>query len=218
MNAAALSSSVSAIASVVGDLSVPGWQPGFLKLLPYIRRDIQIAFRELHGDARDEAVQEAICNACLAYARLARQGRPQVATAGSLARFAVAQYWAGRRVGSPLNVKDVTSAYCQAHSDVRMESLSTQDPHSGDWREILIEDRRITPADLAASRIDYPAFLASLTPRHRRIAQVLATGETTKRAAKRFRVSSARISQLRQWFKSAWEQFHAPKREALAAA
>ena len=49
--------------------------------------------------------------------------------------------------------------------------------------------------------------------------EVLSTGETTQRVAKRFRVSPARISQLRQFFKSAWDRFHmTPREEALAAA
>ncbi len=194
------------------------WQAGFLELLPRIRRDVRIAFRDLPGESREEAVQEAICNACAAYARLARQGRAEVATAGSLARYAVAQYRDGRRVGGSLNVKDVTSVHCQQRKQVRVTSLSRWDDQDGCWREMLVEDGRITPADLAASRIDYPAFLRSLSPHQRRIAQVLATGETTQRVAQRFRVSPGRISQLRQFLRAAWEAFHQPSQEALAAA
>ena len=193
------------------------WQPGFLKLWPAIRRDVRIAFRHLPGEAREEAVQEAACNACLAYVRLARQGRPQAATASSLSRYAVAQYWAGRRVGACLNLRDVTSPYCQRQRGVQVRSLSFQDQPRGEWRDVLVEDHRVTPADLAASRIDYPAFLASLGAFRRRIAETLATGETTQRVARMFGLSEGRISQLRREFKDGWEAFHAPKRGAVAA-
>lgn len=187
------------------------WQADFLKLLPAIERDVRIAFRKLKGDHRDEAVQEVICHCCQAYARLNRQGRPGAATARSLARYAVAQYWVGRRIGSPLNVQDVTSAYCRYKKGVRVESLHHRD-HAGDaWQEMLVEDRHVTPADLAASRIDYPAWLSTLGTYRRRIAEILATGEKTKRVARMFRISPARISQLRRELMDAWEAFHVPK-------
>jgi hypothetical protein len=35
----------------------------------------------------------------------------------------------------------------------------------------------------------------------------LASGETTSAAAKKFGVTPARISQLRQWLKESWEAF-----------
>lgn len=45
------------------------WQPGFLKLLPMIERHARYYFRTIHDDeALEEAVQEVICSACVAYA------------------------------------------------------------------------------------------------------------------------------------------------------
>jgi hypothetical protein len=38
-------------APAVGEQTSPGWQPGFLKLWPAIRRDVRIAFRHLHGES-----------------------------------------------------------------------------------------------------------------------------------------------------------------------
>jgi hypothetical protein len=61
---------------------------------------------------------------------------------------------------------------------------------------------------LAASRIDYPAFLATLSRRDRRIAEMLATGEATTRVAELFGLSLGRVSQLRRELKAAWEAFH----------
>jgi hypothetical protein len=48
----------------------------------------------------------------------------------------------------------------------------------------LILDHTCTPADLAASRIDFPAWLDTLRPRDRKIAMKLAVGETTGRVSR----------------------------------
>jgi hypothetical protein len=180
-------------------------------MLPTIERYARTAFRHLKGDSRDESAQEAVCNACRAYARLVEQDRADAATARSLARYAVAQVRAGRQVGQPMNVRDVTSVCCQRRNQLQVQLLCAWDDRQGEWQEILVEDRSVTPADLAASRIDYRAFLATLCCRDRRIAEKLATGESGGRVAELFGLSAARISQLRLELKRAWEEFHASK-------
>ena len=197
------------------DVSTACWQPAFLKMLPAIERRARITFRHLKADNLAEAVQEITCNACLAYARLVDRGRADVATSASLAFYAAAQVRGGRRVGSPLNIKDVCSVYCQRRKGVKVQPLSRWNGGAGEWRDFLVEDKNATPADLAASRIDFPAFLATLSRRNRRLAEKLATGESTSRAAKLFDISAGRVSQLRHELKRAWERFHEP---ALAAA
>lgn len=192
------------------------WQLEFLKMLPAIQRDIRFAFRRQKGDHYDEAVQEAICHCCLAYARLCQRGRSSVASPTSLARYAVAHYRVGRRVSQSMNVQDVTSPYCQCQTGVCVESMTSSPRLDADWEEMLVENRHVTPADLAASRIDYPAWLSSLGSFRRRIAETLATGETAQRTARLFGLSPARISQLRGEFLAAWQAFHAPKEAALA--
>lgn len=192
------------------DSATTCWHPTFVKMLPDIERHARIAFRHLKGDNRDEAVQEAVCNACQAFARLVDQGREEAATWSSLAKFAVAQVRDGRRIGSPLNVRDVCSTHCQRRKGVRVGPLCHWDDQQGEWQDILVEDKNATPADLAASRIDVPAFLASLSRRNRQIAEKLATGETTQRVAKMFGLSPGRVSQLRQELKAAWQAFHEP--------
>ena len=46
------------------------WHAGFLAMLPAIQRHARIAFRKLDPEAREEAVQHVVCNACVAYRRL----------------------------------------------------------------------------------------------------------------------------------------------------
>ena len=80
--------------------SVPDWHQGFLAMLPAIRRHAMIVFRGLKATAREEAVQEMICNAFVAYHRLFDLGKTDIAYPSVLARYGVAQYRAGRRVGA----------------------------------------------------------------------------------------------------------------------
>ena len=87
--------------------------------------------------------------------------------------------------------------------------LDVFDERTGEWKETLLEDRKAGPADTAAARIDIAAWLETLPKEKRRIAALLATGETTKRTARRFRLSPGRISQLRSELKQAWEYFQA---------
>jgi hypothetical protein len=60
---------------------------------------------------------------------------------------------------------------------------------------------------MAASRIDFAAWLGMLSARRRKIAQVLAMGESTSAVARRFRVSPARISQIRRELHQIWQRF-----------
>ncbi len=86
--------------------------------------------------------------------------------------------------------------------------LDHYDRQQDGWLEVLIEDRRAGPAETAASRIDFPAWLKTLSKRKRRIAWKLALGETTRHVARLFRVSDARISQLRRELERSWRYFH----------
>jgi hypothetical protein len=68
--------------------------------------------------------------------------------------------------------------------------------------------------DQAAFRIDYPRWLGSPSRRDRQVAKALSVGYSTQEVAGRFRISSARISQLRRELHESWECFHAGKRSA----
>lgn len=188
--------------------SRPSSYDGFLKLLPTIQADVRFAFRQLTAEAHEEATQEAVSNAFVAYARLVDQGRSHVAAATPLARFAVAQVRAGRMVGTRFNVRDVSSVPCRKKKGVVMERLDHWDDRKECWQHALVEDKSCTPADLAASRIDIEEWLQQLPPRQRQIALKLAEGERTRDVAREFGLSQARISQLRSELHSAWEQFH----------
>ena len=90
---------------------------------------------------------------------------------------------------------------------IHVERLDQFDRETGEWREILVEDRQAGPAETAAARIDVTAWFRLLPTRSRRIAKALARGETTSDAAQTFNVTAARVSQLRQELHDSWQRF-----------
>ena len=189
------------------DIAVPSWHAGFMALLPAIHAYVRRAFRHLPPEAREDAVQEGIGSALVAYVRLVERGKTELAYATPLAVYGVSRVRVGRRIGSPWSSCDVLSPHAQRKKKFTVERLDRCAKHAPNWEEVLVEDKRSTPADIAASRIDFAAWLRTLSVRDRKLAQVLATGETTNAAAQRFHVSPARISQVRRELQDAWQSF-----------
>ena len=186
----------------------------YAKMLPSIKRHARVAFRYLNPEAKQEAVQNVLANTWAALVGLARRGKLDKAFPSILAKFAEKQTRDHRITGGHLDVKDVLSPYCQAKKNVKVERLDKYDRVNECWydpedccHELLAESRNATPADLAASRIDFSDWLASLPCRHRRIAQYLSLGNRTSDAAKKFKVSAGRISQLRKELAENWQRF-----------
>ena len=182
----------------------PQHQEQFLEMLPQIRSQACRAFRRLRRELQEDLIQEVIANAFCAFVSLVRRGRANVAYATPLANFAIRQAIAGRRVGSRSRIHDVTSPFACA---VRVNQVERLDGEHGEWRAALVEDRRATPAEIAAARIDVAAWFCAMSESHRRIAQALAIGDTTSDVARQFGLSAARVSQMRRLLKASWEAF-----------
>ena len=195
-------------ADVTRSNSTHPWQLVFLAILPTIRHHVCEAFRHVRGEERAEATQEAIANACVAFARLAQRGRAHYGFAVPLARYAVAQVSAGRRIGGTQGVRDVLSWRAQQLRQFRVEQLEPFQDRTGDWMEAVVADRRAPIPEQVCFRIDFPVWLGRLTARQRKIVRALAIGHRPGEVARRFRISPARISQLRQEFFDSWQAFH----------
>ena len=198
---------IAAIRNQESRTETPANNSAFVAMLPAIRRTAQITFRKIRPELRDELIEEVVANCYVAYARLIERGQADRALPSPLARFAIAQVRAGRRVGNRLRISDALSSYAQYRKQFFVEPLDQYDEEEECWQQVLIEDKRATPAEVAACRIDFAEWLRRLTARLRKIALALASGETTKGAAKMFDLSPARISQLRDWLKKSWEAF-----------
>ena len=185
----------------------PHWHKAFMVFMPQILTHAKCAFAYLRPEARQEAVQEVVANACQAYARLVEQGKTDIAYPSALARYGVRQTRDHRKVGGHLNIKDVLGRYCQTRKDVVVERLDKFDRAENGWEEIVVEDRHAGPAETARVRLDFSDWLGTLKCRDRKIALKLAEGEKTSTVAKRFRISAGRISQLRRELAESWQKF-----------
>ena len=179
----------------------------FLAMLPRIRKQAVFYLRHLPRQDRADAVQEVVASSFVSYVRLIERGKSDLAYAGPLARYGAYQYLSGRRVGNRLNGHDVTSDYCQRSKRILVEQLDRFDDPTSEWDQLVVEDRRSTPADVAATRVDFRAWLESMPERTRHVAETLATGEATSHVARMFGCSASRVSQLRRELYHAWLVF-----------
>ena len=198
---------ISHIKNPVKQSQAPASHAKFLCLLPAIRQHARFAFRQASIDLKEDLVAEVIANSFSAFHRLAQRGREDLAYATPLAQYAIRQVCSGRRIGGSLRNRDILSRRMVAGRGLVRQPMYVWDCETGTWHELLIEDRTAGPADTAAARIDFAAWRQRLPTRLRELVLVLAHGETTKEAARRFRVSPARISQLRSWLKQSWENY-----------
>lgn len=176
----------------------------FLAMLPTIQEQARFAFRSEPPERRQDLIAEVVANCWVAFVRLVERGLIEIVYPSPLAAFAVKQVRDGRRVGAKLNVRDVSSPYAQLAKGIIVERLDRYDPEENEWREVIVEDRHAGPAETAVARIDIADWFDSLPRKKRRIAATLATGESTKRTARRFHVSPVRISQLRRELHESW--------------
>ena len=180
----------------------------YAKMLPSIKRHARIAFRYLDPEARQEAVQNVLCNTWEALVRLARRGKLDQAFPTVLANFAEKQTRDHRITGGHLNIKDILSKLCQEEKGVKVERIDRFNEKDGCWEEAVVQDTRNAPVpEIVAFRVDFADWLKSLKRRDRRIAEFLSLGHRTSTAARKFGVSAGRISQLRRELAENWKKF-----------
>ncbi len=198
-------------------------QAVFLALLPRIELHARIAFRDVPcAQRREDAVAETVAVAWKWHVRLAERGKDVTHFVAGFAALAARAVRSGRRLVGQEKAKDVLSPLAQRRRGFRVEPLPAStctafdrlhaDPHGQqklDAFEERLRDNTLTPvADQAAFRIDFPAWLKTLTPRERRVVRAMARNERTKDLSRRFGVSPARISQLRRAFHDNWLRYH----------
>lgn len=178
----------------------------FVKMLPQIQRYASFYFRKETRADREDLVAEVVGMSYLSFASLVERDRLEFAFPSTLARYACKLTRAGRRVGNRSDIRDLMSRRARKKG-IFIHGLFEQDER-GRWEELIVEDKKTRPADVATCRVDFRAWLATLPLRNRRIAEALAAGSTTSEVAERFGVSSGRVSQLRRELDSLWQEFH----------
>jgi hypothetical protein len=188
----------------------------FLGLVSAIERRVRFVLRGRSPADRDEALAESVATAFAAQARLAARGRDGVRDfPGALVDYAVLSAKAGRLL-SGTSLTDVLSPLARRRRGFRVESLSClwarevpgrRDRHRpGGLDDRLRDNTRTAVPDQAAFRIDFPVFLAKLSPRDRALAEFLALGNSGQAAADQFGLTAGRVSQLRRIWLDRWQR------------
>jgi hypothetical protein len=183
----------------------PNPQEDFLRILPRVQRHAHCYFRHLGAEAREDAVAQATALAFAAFRRLQERGKDPFAFPGRLAAYAARQVQAGRSLGSQQSSTDVLSRATQQRFGFRVQSLTRRRAVDSDsWQEAVADNTQTPPADAAAFRMDFGQWLDSLSPRDRRLVELLVLSHTPTYAARQLKLSRGRISQLRKAFARRW--------------
>jgi hypothetical protein len=184
-----------------------GAHEDFVRLLPTVRKHARICFRQKRPEEREELVAECLANAFRAFLRLRELGKAELIYPTVLAKFAVKQVHDGRRLGTLLNRNEILSCYAQRRQNFRVERLEGYDSAEEAWREAVLADSATPVPEQVAFRVDFTNWLARYGRPKRRVAAALAVDYTTNETAQRFKLSAARVSQLRREFEKSWESF-----------
>jgi hypothetical protein len=181
----------------------------FLSILPRIELHARIYFRHVRCQhRREDYVAEAVALAWAWCLRLVHGGKDPRAFPSALATFAARAAGSGRRVCGQERAKDVLSPVAQVRHGFLVRRLSDRDTLGcHPLSDALADNTRTPPDEQVAFRIDFPAWLAVLGDRDRRIAETLMLGDRTADVAAQFGLSPARVSQLRRAFHDDWERF-----------
>jgi hypothetical protein len=113
--------------------------------------------------------------------------------------------------------KDAMNGRAQRRRRFTVASLPEASTLGGNaLAEALVDNTMTPPPDAAAFRVDFPRWLGSLSDRDRRLAEHLMLGVRTLAAARRFRLSPARVSQLRRELCVDWARIHGESVVAVA--
>jgi len=177
------------------------WQSSFVIMLPEIEQKLRLAFCRLDPEAREDAIEEGVVHSLLAYVRLDKQGRADVAKPSSLAWYSSRQVKRGRPACGRMNGKEPLSRYGQISNEITIERQTSN------WIDAIVEDKRAAVADQVAAKMDVGAWFATLTKQMKEIAKDLAFGCSTSEVAKKYGVTAGRISQLRRVLEESWAAF-----------
>lgn len=181
----------------------------FLAIVPRIERHGHIQFRHVKcPERRADHVADMVALCWKWVLRIEAQGKDPYAFPMALARYAAQAVRAGRKVQGQVSTHDImnTTTHQRVGFTVcKLPDYSTLDGNP--LEEALHEEGRGTVPDLAAFRIDFPAWLATRTERDRRIIEKLGMNERTGDVARANGLGSARISQLRSEYREDWTRF-----------
>jgi hypothetical protein len=185
-------------------------QASFIALvLPRVLSHGRVYFRGLKCPHRHEdAIQEMIGLAWEWHLRLAENGKDSTRFPTALATYAARAVKSGRHLVGQEKSKDVLSPLAHQRHHFMVSRLPDFETLSDNpLSEALADNTKSPPDETVCFKLDFAAWLASLTARNRSIAQDLMVGGRTIDVADKYGVSAGRISQMRREFCQDWLTF-----------
>ena len=193
----------------------------FLVILPRVELHGRIYFRFFPPHKREDMLQEMRALGWQWFLRLQERGKDPADFMKTFTTLLARAVLSGRRLVGLLKAKDVMNPATQKRLGFQVEPLplSNRTSHEQlyampngqnlhDEFEERLRDNTTTPVpDQVQFRLDWPAWLATLSGRERRMIRVMAKNESTKDLARQFDLSPARISQKRSEFRDEWMRF-----------
>jgi hypothetical protein len=195
--------------SIANATSVIQLQAAFLSILPRIETHARVYFRhERCPDKKADRIAETIAVSWKWFVRLAEQGKDATQFPSVLASFAVRAVKCGRRVCGMHKAKDVMNEQTQQRRGFCVGKLPDFSTLSENPLAEALTDNTMSPVpDQVQFRCDFPDWLGSHSRRNRTLVVEMAKGETTRVLSRRFKISPARVSQLRREFHDDWHLF-----------
>jgi hypothetical protein len=185
-------------------------QASFLAIvLPRVLSHGRVYFRGIKcPHRREDAIEDMVGLAWQWHLRLAEKGKDANCFPTALASYAARAVKSGSRVAGQERANDVLSPMAQQRHHFfvgKLPDFETFSDHP--VCEALHDNTKSPPDETACFKLDFMAWLASLTQRDRGIVEDLMIGERALDVANKYRMSAARISQKRREFCRDWCAF-----------
>jgi hypothetical protein len=191
-------------------------QARFQTILPRIELHARIYFRHVKCPGkRQDAIAETVAVAWQWFLRTTEQGKNPAEFVSALASYAARHVHSGRRLCGQERARDALSPLAQRRRGFTVSSLP--DFSDNPFSEALSDNTRSPVPDQVCFRLDFPAWLITLSARNRDIALDMAAGHTTQELARKYGTSEGRVSQLRREFHADWQSYCAVRGESEAA-
>ena len=181
----------------------------FFMALPRIARHARFYFRHLKREHdHEDAVAEVVALAWNWFVRLVQQGKRPEDFVSAIATYAARAVKGGRRLCGQEKAKDALSRQTQARRGFTVCRFPEFSTLAGNALDEALHDNTATPVpDQVSFRMDFPAWLSTRSARDRELIGELIAGERSQDAARRFRISPARVAQLRREYMLDWRSF-----------
>jgi DNA-directed RNA polymerase specialized sigma24 family protein len=197
-------------------------QARFVAILPRIELHARIFFRDVRcPHKREDYVQETRALAWKFFTRAIEQGKNPLTFVSRIATFAARHVRSGRRLCGQERSRDTMSPLAQRRRGFTVKTLpvTTTQPHEQcyanphgqrlmDALEERLRDNSLTAVpEQVCFRLDFPAWLNTLSDRDRRVVEDLMQDERTRHVANKYGITPGRVSQLRRELMQRWRRF-----------